>query len=387
VGLAGLPLDHPNTGTAVYVRNLAPLLTSAAPELEFRLFVRRPRHVYLPLARQVLSTPFGRLDQRQPLWARLDKLVWETVTLPMASALHAEDLLHLTYFAAPVWRRAKLVVTVHDLVPLAWPGYHRGRASRAYSRIMAWTVPRADAIITVSEHAKTDIARLLGVPESRIHVTYEAVDGAIGLERTEGDEDSVEGRKALEGYGLPDRFLLYIGGAEKRKNIETLVRAWQVVAPRMRAQEVRLLIVARFPPADALYPDIPRLIHDLGLEGDTVILPEVESAHRAPLYRRALALCFPSRYEGFGLTPLEAMASGTPVLAADATSLPEVVGDAGWLLPATDTHAWAEAMVRIVESDADRRALRDAGLRRSAEFSWEKTAAQTVAVYRQVLAR
>jgi glycosyltransferase involved in cell wall biosynthesis len=407
VGLAGLPLDYPNTGTAVYVRNLASHLPAAAPEITFRLFVRQPREVRVPVAGQTLRTPFGRFDENKAFWARLDKLAWETVALPLASAARSEDLLHMTYFAAPAVHRARLVVTVHDLVPLAWPGYHRGRASRLYSRIMASTVPRAHAIITVSEHAKKDITRLLHVAEDRIHVTHEAVDCALQADNTGGGESGgrtggeplpldprgsalgteTDDIAALKRYGIPDRYLLYIGGAEKRKNIEVLVRAWEGIGEYMRSQGARLVIVARFPPPDALYPDIPRLIRERGMQEDVIVVPEVRSEDKGALYRCAVALCFPSRYEGFGLTPLEAMSSGTPVLAADATSLPEVVSDAGWLLAPDDAGAWGEAMRRIVESDTDRETLRAAGLRRAAAFSWEKTARQTADVYRQVLSQ
>jgi glycosyltransferase involved in cell wall biosynthesis len=407
VGLAGLPLDYPNTGTEVYVRNLAPLLPGAAPELTFRLFVRRPGDDSGVVPRRTLRTPFGRLDQRRPLWARLDKLTWETAALPLAAGLKKEGLIHMTYFAAPLLHPGRLVVTVHDLVPLAVEGYHRGRASRIYSRFMAWTVPRADAIITVSEHAKRDVMRLLAVPDEKIHVIYEAVDRSMfegtaedaARTHTRATASEVAGGRgrtqvvpthrsaSRERYGLPEQYLLYIGGAERRKNIETLVRAWALAAEFMRGRDVRLVIVARFPRPDPLYPDIPRLVRELGVEADVVTVPEVRQEDKSGVYTGAIALCFPSTYEGFGLTSLEAMANGTPVLAADATSLPEVVGEAGWLLPPNDPRAWADAMRHIVDDTARQTALREAGLRRAAEFSWEKTAAQTVDVYRQVLTR
>jgi glycosyltransferase involved in cell wall biosynthesis len=244
---------------------------------------------------------------------------------------------------------------------------------------MARTVLRARAIITVSEHSKRDIARVLGISAKKIHVTYEAADACAPL------STHVSGEQPAGDYGVPERYLLYIGGAEKRKNVGTLVSAWALIAQVMRSRGIRLVIVARFPPPDDLYPDIPGLVRDLNLGEDIVIVPEVSAADKPALYRRAIALCFPSMYEGFGLTPLESMAQGTPVLAANATSIPEVVGDAGWLLPPEDPGAWADAMRQIVDSAPAREALRESGLRRAAEFSWEKTASQTVRVYRQVL--
>jgi glycosyltransferase involved in cell wall biosynthesis len=361
------------------VRNLVARLPLAAPDLSFHLFVRRPREFSDRPSGQILHTPFGQLDQSQPLWARLDKLTWETIALPIASALRGEAIVHLPYLAAPVLSAGSLVVTVHDVIPLVLEGYHRGCASVAYSKLMAHTVSRARAIITVSEHSKRDIARVLGVSMKKIHVTYEAADGCTPSS-THISSDQLAGR-----YGIPERYLLYIGGAEKRKNVGTLVKASALIAQFMRSRSVRLVIVARFPPPDDLYPDIPGLVRDLDLDKDILIVPEVSAADKSALYRRAIALCFPSMYEGFGLTPLESMAQGTPVLAANATSIPEIVGDAGWLLPPEDPGAWADAMRQIVDSAPAREALRESGLRRAAEFSWEKTASQTVRVYRQVL--
>lgn len=381
IGLAGLPLDYPNSGTAIYVRNLFPRLPEAAPDLNFRLFLRRPRSIFTfgQLRAQALRSYSGHEDPGNPVTARLDKLTWETVALPLASALRREALLHMPYFAAPVLSAGKLVVTIHDLVPLVIPGYHRGRASAAYSRFMARTVVRADAILTVSEYSKRDIMRVLGIPESKIHVIYEAVDEQM-LPTPDSSSTSLQIR-----YGIPASYVLYMGGAEKRKNIETLVRAWKRVAPHMRSEGIVLVIVARFPPPDPLYPDIPALVREIGLSEDVVIVPEVRDCDKLRLYQNARAFCFPSTYEGFGLTPLESMAAGTPVLAANASSIPEIVGDGAMLLPPLDVGAWADAIRGVLTSESERRSLSEAGRRRVALFSWQRAAVETVAVYRAVL--
>ncbi|HLJ68212.1 MAG TPA: glycosyltransferase, partial [Chloroflexota bacterium] len=138
---------------------------------------------------------------------------------------------------------------------------------------------------------------------------------------------------------------------------------------------------------DALYPDIPGLTRRLGLEGRVRVVPRVDEADKPALYRSALLFCFPSAYEGFGLPPLEAMACGAPVLASSATSLPEVTGDAACLLPAGDVGAWARAIRALLESVEARARLRESGLVRAARFSWDRTAEQTAAVYREVLGR
>lgn len=382
VALSGLLLDYPRSGSAVYARNLVPLLADQAPDLTFRLFTRWSDESFPAVARQQLRSPLARFNRGRGLAARLDKLAWETVSYPFTAAARGDVLLHSLYFAAPAVAAAPVVVTIHDLIPLLIPGYHRTRQSLLYSRFMAWNARRAHAIITVSECSKRDIVQLLGVPAERVHVTYEAADERFTPDGTAGEMSDLR-----RTYRLPERFVLYLGGAERRKNLETLVRAWHRALPRLRPHQVSLVIVADFPPPDRLYPDIPGLVAELGLLDTVRIVPAVDEADKPALYRAALAFCFPSRYEGFGFTPLEAMASGVPVLAADAASLPEVVGEGGILLPPDDARAWADAVVALVDSAAERERWRCRGLQQSARFCWRRTAEQTIAVYRQVLGR
>lgn len=382
IGLNGLLLDSPYSGSAVYSRNLAPLLPQVASDLQFRLYTRNAELEAPNPPSQRLSTPFRRLNRGSGPGARLDKLTWETVALPVAAALRREALIHSLYFAAPPISTSPLVVTVHDVIPLVLPGYHRTRQSAWYSRFMVWTVRRAAAVITVSQHSKRDICRVLGIPDDRVTVTYEAVDEVFQPNGVEDEADILRSR-----YRVPERYLLYTGGAEKRKNITLLVRAWEQAREAMRRQECKLVIVADFPPPDPLYPDIPRLIREVGLSAEVYVVPRVAQSDMPALYRSALGFCFPSRYEGFGFTPLEAMACGAPVVASNATSLPEVVGEGGWLLPPDDAGAWAEAMIRLASSDGDRRHLVERARQQVGRFSWRVTAEQTAQVYRNVLGR
>jgi glycosyltransferase involved in cell wall biosynthesis len=380
IGISGLGLDSPHSGTATYARNLVSHLPDAAPDLSFRIYLRKAAWNEQRVAHDRLRTPFAWFDENKPVWARADKLTWEIGAWPLAAGIRGDSLLHSLHFAAPLASTAPVVVTVHDVIPLVVPGYHRGRASRLYSALMAWAVRRRAVVITVSEYSRQDIVRVLGVGPDRIHVTHEAADERFQPVREPGEEQVLAAK-----YGLNGRFMLYIGGAERRKNVETLVKAWATIAGHARERGVRLLLVADFPKPDALYPDIRGLLSEVDPTGDILLLPRVEEQDKPALYRAALALCFPSRYEGFGLTPVEAMASGTPVLAANATSLPEVVGNGGVLLPALDTWAWADAMKQVIESGSTRESLAASGLKRANLFSWRQTAEQTVRVYRSVL--
>jgi glycosyltransferase involved in cell wall biosynthesis len=380
IGISGLPLDYPYSGSAVYVRNLTRELPKVAPDLSFRLFTRWTRFDS-DVPNNRIASPFAWGNRGHGVGARLDKLAWEVGCLPVASGLRREVLLHSTYFAAPLVTSSPLVVTVHDVIPLILPGYHRSRQAELYSRFMAWNVSHAArSIITVSEHAKHDIVRVLGVREERVHVTYEAVDA-----RFHPDQPAMALERVSAKYRLPERFALYLGGAERRKNIETLIRAWSRSGRALRDRELKLVIVARFPPPDALYPDVSGLVTAEGLERDVILLEDVDEWDKPALYARALMFCFPSLYEGFGFPPLEAMASGVPVVCSNASSLPEVVGNAALTIPPEDVEAWSDALVRLADSESQRATLANGGLQQASRFSWTRTAEQTVGIYRGLL--
>jgi glycosyltransferase involved in cell wall biosynthesis len=378
VGLNALLLESPHSGTATYTRNLTPLLPEVAPDLAFTAYLRGGDLNVPGVPTIRLRTPIDGVAGVAA--ARASKLLWEETILPAASASRGDSLLHYLYFAAPVVASARTVVTIHDLIPLVMPGYHRSRQSKMYSRFMAWAVKRSEAVITVSEYSKREIIRVLGLPDRRVHVTHEAAAEACSPRAEPGERERLDAR-----YGLPPRFVLYLGGTERRKNLETLVRAWQPLVGQMKELDISLVVVASFPPADALYPDIPRLVRDLGIDGVRFI-PAVEEADKPALFRAATVFVFPSAHEGFGLPPLEAMASGTPVVASDATSIPEVVGDAAVLVPPRDIPAWSAAIGEMVRSDALRSDLRRRGIEQAARFSWRRTAEETAAVYHRVLA-
>jgi glycosyltransferase involved in cell wall biosynthesis len=312
---------------------------------------------------------------------RFSKLAWEEAVLPAASAARRDDLLHYPYFAVPAVAAVPVVVTIHDLIPLVMAGYHRSRQSEAYARLMARLAPRANAVITVSEYSRQEIIRVLGIPGERVHVTYEAAGEEFSPLGAHGERESLQAR-----YSLPPRFVLYLGGAERRKNIETVLRAWSAISGRGKIEDIALVIVARFPPADSLYPDMPALARELKLT-NVHFVESIADIDKAPLYRVASAFVYPSTYEGFGLPPLEAMACGTPVIVSDATSLPEIVGDGGILVSPQDVDAWGAALEEILTSQSLRATMKDRGLRRASQFSWKRAVSETTGVYRSVLRR
>ncbi len=375
ISLNGLFLDYPDSGTWTYTQNLVRSLDQASSSYRFKLWTRRT----LPNRTLTGQTAVKQLHLPVPgagrtWYDRFDKLAWETILWPLASA--RSDLMHSLYFAAPIWSPQPLVVTVHDIISLRTEFSH-GAAARRYASLMRSNVKRANALITVSHFAKQEIVAALDYPPEKVWVTYEAPDPSLC--RVESDAAL---QTAISKYRLPQRFVLYLGGTERRKNIETLVRVWSL-EPR---PDICLVIVGSFRGgSDPLFPDIPELTRSLGLSEMVHFVPRVDSLDLATIYSLARAFCFPSTYEGFGLPPVEAMACGTPVICSNATSLREIVGEGAELLPPHDLQAWHDAVIRTQEDSSWLNALAAKGLARVKDFSWEQTARETIKVYDQVL--
>lgn len=285
------------------------------------------------------------------------------------------DLLHSPDFIPPLHNKVPSVITVHDLGFHLYPNFVTADSARYYGQTEL-AVRRANRIIAVSQSTRHDLVRLLGAPEDKINVIYEAADPLFcPLER-------VEATAHLQSVGLtaPDQFLLFVGTIEPRKNLGALLRAYHVLRQVYNVDLPLLLVGA----SGWLANDIHELVQELGLNDHVRFLGQVSGNEALrSLYNLATLLVHPAHYEGFGLTPLEAMACGTPVVCSDAGSLPEVVGDAALLVPPDDVEAWAVAMHRLL-ADGDLHArLRQRGLTRVNMFSWEKAARETLETYRQ----
>ena len=311
-----------------------------------------------------------------------ESLWWEQVEMVRARHREKIELLHCPYFAAPLFLPARTVVTVHDVITLVMPEYRVRRESRMYSSLVAFTVRRADAIITVSEHSKKDIMRTLQIPEDRIHVIGNAVDSSY---RPISDGRMIE--SVRERYGIGPKYILYFGGFDVRKNVDRLLEAYAALPPETRA-EYQLVIAGRLLLMDhPLYPDPRVRIRELGLsEKEVVVTGQIREQDKAPLYSAAALYLFPSLYEGFGMPVLEAMACGATVVTSNLSALPEVAGDAARLVDPYDTRAITEAIGELLESESMRRELRQRALARAQHFSWKRVAQQTLDVYNKLAA-
>jgi glycosyltransferase involved in cell wall biosynthesis len=246
-----------------------------------------------------------------------------------------------------------------------------------YARFfMAMAARRARRILTVSEASKEDILHFLKVPASKVEVIHNALDERLAAPPTPDEMARVRDR-----FLLNAPFILYAGNIKPHKNVDRLIEAFSIVRSR-GGENIKLLIIGD---EISKYPNLRRLVHRFQLHQHVRFLGFVPDATLAALYRLATVFVFPSLYEGFGLPPLEAMASGAPVITSNVSSLPEVVGDAALLIDPMNASAIADAIIRVM-SDAPLRAeLVRRGLERVKTFSWARSVQRTRDVYAEVL--
>lgn len=270
--------------------------------------------------------------------------------------------------------RAPNVITVHDLAFLLYPRFLTPDAARYYGQIDPSSRSAAH-IIAVSQSTKRDITRLLGVPEDKVSVIYEAANTSAR------QVDPAEAKRYVqEKFGIVDNFILFVSTIEPRKNLPTLLAAYSKLLESYK-NNASLVIVGH---KGWLTDEVDQAVEKYKLKNKVCFLDRVANEELVYLYNAARVFALPSFYEGFGLTPLEAMASGTPVIVSNVSSLPEVVGDAGILVDPNDVEAWTVALNRVLTDDALREEMSVKGLKQAANFSWERAARETLSVYRKV---
>lgn len=365
VGLNGWFLSQPEVGSGQYIRHLAAGLARYSPaDLSYQTFCPVGGDVTVPLRRGPLA-----------------KVWYEQVDLPR-TARPRVDILHYPYFASPLLKPCPTIVTIHDLIPLLFPEYSANRMVKLYNALIVRAARRADAIIAVSEHTKRDIVAHLGIPAERVSVIYEAPDEAFK------PQDAATIAAIKQRYGL-DRYIFYIGGLNRHKNIATLLAAFAHV--RTQAPGIRLAIAgkahARNP---SVFPDPRPVCDSLGLTwaqgagghpAEVRFLGYVAEEEKPALYSAAAAFVYPSLYEGFGFCPLEAMASGAPVISSRAASLAEIVGDGGIQVEPMDVQGIVTAVLAVLSDDNLANDLRARGYRQAARFSWARATQKTIEVY------
>jgi glycosyltransferase involved in cell wall biosynthesis len=368
------PVVQRKAGLGTYAQRLAEHLLAADRENTYTAF-----H-YGRKVKEPLRPPLDTLPRRAVSWSarpwRLGVAARHFLGLNMDGLFSDVDIFHATEHLLPPLRRVRTVFTFHDAIYALFPQYHLPMNRLFLGLMMPRFLRRADAIIAVSECSKRDAVRLYGIDPACIRVVYEGVDA-----RFQPVTDPTHLAQVRARYGLPERYILYVGTIEPRKNLVALLEAWSKI--RNSNFEVRnsLVIAGK---KGWLYESFFARLRELGLEGEVLLPGYIADEDLPAVYSAASVFVFPSLYEGFGLPPLEAMACGTPVVCSNASSLPEVCDEAALLVAPTDTSALAQAMARVLSDDSLRATLRAHGLAQAAQFTWARTARETLAVYREV---
>lgn len=354
-------------GIGTYVRNLVRQLARIDHETDYVLLCRGSD---AGLAAS-LGENFRAVPQRAPNYS-----IREQLAVPLSLRRAGATLFHAPHYVLPPLSPCRAVVTIHDCIHLRFPQYLPNRLAWVYARAqLGFAARRARRVLTVSQASKQDIVRFFDVPEAKVTVIPNAIDERFRQAPADGDLVRVRER-----YQLPERFVLYAGNVKPHKNLVRLVDAFAAVR-RRGFDDLGLLLSGS---EVSQHATLRRAVNRCKLHKHVRFLGYQTTETLAALYRLAAVFVFPSLYEGFGLSPLEAIASGTPVVASNVSSLPEVLGDAAVLVDPLDAAAIADGITRVLEDAGLRADLRRKGLARAGRFSWEQSVRQVRRIYDEI---
>jgi glycosyltransferase involved in cell wall biosynthesis len=374
IGIDARTLSGRNTGDRTYWRGLIGGLVSVDTENEYVLYLKKPLEGTPPLV--------GPNFRWRTLPEPQNDALWMLKAFPKALKEDGIGVAHTQYNVPLLGAPCPVVTTVHDVTFALFPELFLPRDRWILNTLIPWSLRRASRVIADSESTRRDILRLYGrhVPSEKVRTILLATDPMFHLP-SDGQESARE--MANENFNLSDLpYVLAVGVLQPRKNLGLLLEAFARVKNGAVSLPHRLIIVGKRgwknEELDRHLAALPETVRE-----DIVFPGYVADEDLPGLYGGADALCYPSLYEGFGLPPLEALACGCPVLCSQTSSLPEVVGDAGILLPPDDVSAWADALRRVLTDNAARDRLRSLGPAHAAQFSWARTAHETLRVYQE----
>lgn len=357
-------------GAGNYILQMAQALSRLGAELELVVFAQKTGTQSLRLT----NTPKVKLIV-QPDRKPVERLAWEQVRLPGLLRKEGIDLLHSPHYTLPVLSKGPVVVTIHDCSFFRYPQLHLAGKRLFFRTFIHLSARRGAALIAVSESTRRELLHFVRISPQKIHTVHEGVSPDFHPIRDDQRIQTVRAR-----YDLPQDFILFVGLIEPRKNLPDLLRAVKIVSKQHG--NLQLVIAGRL---GWKTREVFELLERLDLKSRIRLTGYIPQDDLPVLYNMSRFLVYPSQYEGFGLPVLEAMACGTPVITTQVSSMPEVAGDVGLLVPAGDVDALAQGIQRLWQDSALRRVMSDRGVQRAAGFTWERAARQTLEVYRHVL--
>lgn len=368
IAFDGTTIRPGRTGVGYYSEHLLRHTAAQSADDEVTVISNRPIDTAVPLPPRVRT-------EISSTW--MPRLLWMQTSAPrVVRRIHA-DVVHFTNGMVPAASPVPTVVTIHDMSLTIFPRFHPRRRVMLNRPFVNLAARRADAVITVSSAAKHDIVRLYGIAADRVHVVHEAPAPSFRV-----IHDLAVLRSVRERYGLADRFILYVGTIEPRKNLPMLIEAF--ARRRVTGDLPHQLVCVG--PYGWLSTDIEAQLDRLRVRDAVRFTGYVPFDDLPAIYNLAELFVFPSVYEGFGLPVVEAMACGTPVVTGPVAALAEVAGGATAQVPELAAEPLGEALVALTRSREQRDALARSGRKRASEFSWDRAAAETLNVYRRVVA-
>lgn len=369
--LLAFSADYRQAGLSRYIYEMVRLLPRALPRDRITAFVVNspvPPNFAADLPPNLRLSPSRFPTHRAPV-----RIAWEQTVLPFAAWRARSDVLFCPVNVLPVVAPCPTVVTIHDLIFLRYPQAFHPLKRLYLTAMTGWSARHAAHVIAVSESTRQDVIELLGVPPERVTTVHNGVS-----ERFVPVPDEAK-RDFLARQGVSGRLVLYVGTLEPRKNLTALLQSFASIAGKPGKEDVTLVIGGS---KGWYYDEIFATAERLGLaaSGRVRFLGRVPDDDLPLWYNVATLFAYPSLYEGFGLPALEAMACGTPVVVSSTPALREVVADAGVTVDPHDTGGWAAALERLLGGGQEAERLREMGVRRASEFTWERSAAATARV-------
>lgn len=374
IGIDARIILYQRRGGAQYIYKLLEALFAIDKENEYRLLFSYFRGADKKVIKKLKGPNVKARVLRLP--NRILTSMWDKFSFPSIELLLGKtDLFHIPYCHHVLPLKSKLVVTIHDLIPLRFPEWFPQKILDSFRKTHAVVLKKAQIVITDSQNSKKDIVELMGVNEGKIRVILLGIDQAY-----RPLEDKKELLQHLRQYRINDRYILFVGGANENKNLIRLLQAYEIFRKNSSARHKLVLVGQRSWGYDRLLMEVK----NLELQRDIIFTGYIPDEELLYIYNGADLLVYPSLYEGFGLPPLAAMACGVPVVAANTSSVPEVVADAGILINPYNVEELAQAIMNVLNDSGLRENLIQKGLLRSKQFSWEKCARETLEVYREI---